>query len=308
MEQVNSVKKSKQFNILSNFSLKLLAMLFMTLDHIGLLLSENADFFGFVTNSPVLIMCDVFRILGRLAFPLFAFLLVEGIRHTHSNKKYFLRLGFMALLISIAYIVIIYGLQMNTPGGNIFFDLLLAGLAIYLIEKKKWISLLALLPFAYALFCTFVNAFEHVGVIHWSRYFPYFLRLQYDIFGFALILTFYFAYKLIPIMFKTETFKNLDFDAYKTTNEYRLFANGMIIAALLVINLVWYFLSYYIVGLQYLMGLGVESWSIFASIFILLYNGKRGYNAKWFYYGAYAYYPMHILIIGGIIYAIIMLT
>ncbi len=306
MEQVNEVKKTHHFNILSNFSLKLLAMLFMTIDHIGLLLSDNADYFGFTINSPALIMCDVFRILGRFAFPLFAFLLVEGIRHTHSIKKYFLRLGIMATLISVAYIIMIYGLKMNMSGGNIFFDLLLAGVAIYLLEKKKWISLLALLPFAYTLFCTCVNSLEEVHVINWSNYFPYFLRLQYDVFGFALILSFYFVYKLIPYMFKTETFKNLDFDAYKTTNEYRLFANGMIIASLLVINLIWYFLSYYIVGLQYLMGLGVESWSIFAGIFILLYNGRRGYNAKWFYYGAYAYYPMHLLIIGGIIYAIIM--
>ena len=120
MEQVNIVKKSHRFNILSNFHLKLLAMFFMTLDHIGLLLANNADYFGFVTNSPVLIMCDVFRILGRLSFPLFAFLLVEGLRHTHSIKKYFLRLGIMASLITIAYIIMIYGLNMNTPGGFTF--------------------------------------------------------------------------------------------------------------------------------------------------------------------------------------------
>ena len=34
--------------------------------------------------------------------------------------------------------------------------------------------------------------------------------------------------------------------------------------------------------------------------FILLYNGKRGYNKKWFQYGSYIYYPLHLVIIYGI--------
>ena len=80
----------------------------------------------------------------------------------------------------------------------------------------------------------------------------------------------------------------------------------MMIAVLIILNLIWYFISVYVPGLQYIAGgLGMESWSIFSAIIILLYNGKRGYNAKWFVYSAYAYYPVHIIIIGLIFYVIL---
>ena len=48
----------------------------------------------------------------------------------------------------------------------------------------------------------------------------------------------------------------------------------------------------------------VQIYALFAGAFILLYNGKRGYNSKWFEYGGYAYYPLHILIIALIFYLI----
>ena len=44
----------------------------------------------------------------------------------------------------------------------------------------------------------------------------------------------------------------------------------------------------------------VQNFALISGAFILLYNGKRGYNAKWFQYGCYLYYPIHLLIIFGI--------
>ena len=69
------MEKQRDFKVLSGFILKILAIVFMTFDHIGafLHLSGISDVFA-----------TILRILGRLAFPLFIFLLVEGVRHTKS--------------------------------------------------------------------------------------------------------------------------------------------------------------------------------------------------------------------------------
>ena len=41
----------------------------------------------------------------------------------------------------------------------------------------------------------------------------------------------------------------------------------------------------------------IHIFSIFGFIFILFYNGKLGYNKKWFKYGSYLYYPLHLIIL-----------
>ena len=66
------------------FQLKLLAMVFMVLDHINL----------FFPNTP-----KIFDYLGVLAIPLFVFALVEGIKHTSSLKQYFLRLYIFSIIM-----------------------------------------------------------------------------------------------------------------------------------------------------------------------------------------------------------------
>lgn len=68
--------------------LKILAMIAMTCDHVGLQLLP-----GWV----------VLRIIGRLALPIYAYMIAEGCRHTRDRKKYFLRIAALALLCQIVY-------------------------------------------------------------------------------------------------------------------------------------------------------------------------------------------------------------
>ena len=63
--------------ILSNFWLKVIALLTMTLDHVGFLI-ENYNYD----------LSLAFRYVGRLALPLFCFMILEGAIHTKSFKKY----------------------------------------------------------------------------------------------------------------------------------------------------------------------------------------------------------------------------
>ena len=82
---------------LSGNQLKLIALISMTVDHLGLIL------FGQYT---------VLRILGRLAFPIFAYMIAEGCRYTRSMGKYLASLLAVALLCQTAYFVTLGSLYM----------------------------------------------------------------------------------------------------------------------------------------------------------------------------------------------------
>lgn len=75
---------------LTGNALKLIALASMTLDHIGLFL---------LPRYPIL------RILGRLAFPIFAYMIAEGCVYTHNKKMYFLRLFGLGLLCQVVWFV-----------------------------------------------------------------------------------------------------------------------------------------------------------------------------------------------------------
>ena len=83
---------------LSGTALKRIACLSMLLDHIGASLLENGLFKqGAFWPGDVQLDC-VLRLAGRLAFPIYCFLLVEGFFHTHDLKKYALRMLGFALI------------------------------------------------------------------------------------------------------------------------------------------------------------------------------------------------------------------
>lgn len=73
---------------LSGNQLKLIAMLTMTLDHIGLYLLPQVQWL---------------RILGRLSLPIYAYMIAEGCRYTHSRKGYFARIAFLAAICQGVY-------------------------------------------------------------------------------------------------------------------------------------------------------------------------------------------------------------
>ena len=78
------MEKQRDIKVLNGFILKIIAILFMTIDHIGVFLQKYEN-----TQE----IARIFRILGRLSFPLAVFLLIEGIIHTKDIAKYFSRLG-----------------------------------------------------------------------------------------------------------------------------------------------------------------------------------------------------------------------
>ena len=73
---------------LTSNQLKLLAMLTMTLDHIGVQLFPGVLWL---------------RIVGRLAFPIYAYMIAEGCAHTRNRRKYLLQMAGLALLCQLVY-------------------------------------------------------------------------------------------------------------------------------------------------------------------------------------------------------------
>lgn len=283
---------------LSNFQLKLIAIISMTIDHVGLFLFNIMP-----ENSTIYIVSTICRYIGRLALPLFCFLLVEGVLHTHNFKKYMLRLGIVAFCIAlfqslgeIMYYASKANIDYRFQSTNIFITLILGALMIYCFENKnKGVKSLGLIPIAISI-CAFVCTcleWENNITIWW---FPYLLRPEYDWLGIGMILVFYGAYKIVPKLYDYYGFKS---ELYLNTLNYRIYVNTFCFLGLTIISFL-YFATYFIYPKWVYWNPDIQLFAIITGFILLLYNGKRGYNKKWFNIFAYIYYPAHLILLYGI--------
>ena len=139
-----------RFKVLSGSALKTIALVCMIIDHIAAYLSSNFSAVLFTVGSRTITVYRIMRWIGRIAFPIYCFLIVEGVLHTKDRKKYAIRLLIFAIISEIPW-NLVHSMKLTYSGQNVFFTLFLGCLALILYEKfegdrvKQIICLLSLM-------------------------------------------------------------------------------------------------------------------------------------------------------------------
>lgn len=126
MTETKQEKQTISCHILSGNCLKWIALITMIVDHTAMV---------FISSNSQLYL--IMRGIGRIAFPIFCFLLIEGFYYTHNFWKYAASLGIFALISEIPYNLIRGNSIFYANKQNIFFTLLLGLLMIKLMKFKK---------------------------------------------------------------------------------------------------------------------------------------------------------------------------
>lgn len=156
-----------QLQILNSYHLKILALVTMIIDHIGAIFYPDLIFL---------------RIIGRVAFVLYAFMLVEGVYHTNNIHKYIKKIFIWALLSEVPFDIAFYGKPFYFGHQNIYFTLLISILGIYFLQRIKY--------FFYSIIVVMVV----IGV-------SYFLNFDYSWYGTTMIMAFYLLRKMCTFKF-----------------------------------------------------------------------------------------------------------
>ena len=124
----------KNFQFLSGAELKLIAIISMLADHVNKALiypylESNHGFLAFIS--------DVFDIIGRIAFPLFCFMLVEGYFKTRNRKKYLLNLLLFGVISEIPFDMFTTASFFNMNWNNVMFTLALVLVTVWIIDTLK---------------------------------------------------------------------------------------------------------------------------------------------------------------------------
>lgn len=256
---------------MDTFKLKLIAICAMLIDHIGIVMIYNTKHYG------LYLVC---RGIGRIAFPIFAFLITEGFTHTSDIKKYLKRIAVFALISEIPFDLAFYQYNFNTDAvsdiryafrdfsylnvvltrlgkhQNVFFTLFL-GLALitlfHLVENKFNKNTMSDNIISNSLDAALTVIFCILAFL---------LHCDYSVAGILIIAAFYLfkeskALMAISLFIITTTLL-CDWNDYHRTGD--LLSVISILATLSV-------------------------------IFIAFYNGKKGKDIKYFFY---IFYPVHL--------------
>ena len=232
---------------LSAAALHILAMAFMLMDHLWATLLPAQEWLTCV---------------GRIAFPIFAFMAVEGYFHTHNLKKYLLRMLIFAVISEVPFDLMYGGTWFYPVHQNVIWTLMMGLAGIHLMEtvrKKKstfvYILVSAIVVILGGLLGT-LSMVDYYGIGVLTVFIFYFFRGRkwWCLLGQMLALYWVNVELLGGLMYPIRLFGM----------EFELCQQGLALLALLPI---W------------------------------LYRGRQGYHSKPFQYFCYAFYPIHMLVI-----------
>ena len=292
--------------VLSSFWLKIIGFVTMTFDHVGLFLGAlyaNGSLGGNIAFA--------FRCVGRIALPIFIFLLAQALRKSKDPKKYLFRLfvmwagffvtGLIVFIVArFGYSVALFDDMAGSIPAHAFNDLLYVGAFLYFLNhKKKAFKWLSLVPF---LLMAASYVFDVLGNYGWNDaylYFPAFLRADYHFFALLLGIGFYYAKPLAGKMADKALLYEEGADADILRRRLAL-ENAFYLAVTLLSALIMVALSFIDSALDTMRFSTIGSFSIVSGLLFLLYSHQLGYNRKWFRVFSYLFYPVHLIIIAVI--------
>lgn len=231
----------------STATLHILAMLFMLSDH---------------SWATVLPGNDWMTCVGRVAYPIFAFMIVEGFHHTKNLKRYAMRMFVFALISEIPFDLMYSGLAFYPFHQNVMWTFLISLGAMWLLERVKkqgvlWKTILLSVLIVLGSFL--------LGTIAMVDYYGT---------GVLMVLTFYF-------------FRGKKWWCYLGQFAVMYWINMDLLAGL----------CYIVTIFGHKVELVQQGFALLAFIPIWLYQGRQGYHSKWFQYFCYAFYPVHMLLL-----------
>ena len=242
------------------FIIKLIACITMLIDHVGFVFDEQL-----AAIHPSLPL--IFRIIGRLAFPLFAFGIAEGATRTSSPVKYLVRMFIFMLIAQLPFM-----LMLGTHYGEF---------TINLFEHQVWLtpegSVMVTLFLGLAV-CVSIHEGKHFGAalaLVIAYIFDKLVGMDYGFLGVVYVAAIYLS-------------RNTKFGRLLIMV---LFAGCFYLSSLqaFAINLFKHSVTPSMMkGVYYFIGMCVPA------ILLLFYNGKQGPKLK---YAVYAFYPLHMTVI-----------
>ena len=143
--------QNQRYRILSGSALKTIALLAMIIDHVGYFILSSAAVGSaplFTVGSFTITLYWIFRKIGRIAFPIYVFLLSEGYLHSRNVFKYARDLLIFAVIAEIPWDLAHSGKFFLISSQNVFFTLFLGLLAIIFSERfrenRSWKDLVPL--------------------------------------------------------------------------------------------------------------------------------------------------------------------
>lgn len=144
MTDSTSLRKIKpHFSGLSGSSLKLIAIISMIIDHIGVAI---VSYLPGIDDKNGLVYASywILRLIGRIAFPIYLFLIVEGFQYTRNKLLYSIRLFIFAFISEIPFDLALKNTLFDWKHQNVFFTLFIGLLVIwgFSMSREKWANLL----------------------------------------------------------------------------------------------------------------------------------------------------------------------
>ena len=125
--------KLKRIQIFTGAQLKYIAFISMLIDHVNnALITPILDGSGFL-----LYLSNIFSILGRIAFPIFVFFIVEGFFKTKNRKKYLITLIVFGIISEVPFDMFTSKTFFNPYWNNMIFTLALCLITIWIIDALK---------------------------------------------------------------------------------------------------------------------------------------------------------------------------